>query len=70
MSSALSSTTPECRRDATRRTRTGPRGNFTTHQDAVWWVTTTTTTVGYEMGIVTTWEGRFVAAGLLLVGSP
>jgi voltage-gated potassium channel len=45
-----------------------PDANITTFPDALWWATTTVTTVGYGDRFPTTTEGRWVAAGLMLAG--
>jgi voltage-gated potassium channel len=48
--------------------RDAPDASITTFGDALWWVLTTITTVGYgDLSPVTT-EGRLVAAGLMLAG--
>lgn len=48
--------------------RDAPEASILTFGDALWWVLTTITTVGYgDLSPVTT-EGRLVAAGLMLAG--
>ncbi|MDD7936619.1 potassium channel family protein [Actinomycetospora straminea] len=48
--------------------RDAPEASILTFGDAMWWVLTTITTVGYgDLSPVTT-EGRLVAAGLMLAG--
>lgn len=42
--------------------------NLTTFGDAVWWASTTVTTVGYGDRFPVTTEGRLVAVALMLVG--
>lgn len=42
--------------------------NIVTLGDALWWATTTVTTVGYGDRFPVTTEGRFVALALMLVG--
>ncbi len=42
--------------------------NITTIGDAIWWASTTVTTVGYGDRFPVTTEGRFVAVALMLVG--
>ncbi|NUT48848.1 MAG: potassium channel family protein [Saccharothrix sp.] len=44
-----------------------PDASITTFGDAVWWTLTTITTVGYGDRYPVTWEGRLVAA-LLMIG--
>jgi voltage-gated potassium channel len=51
--------------DAERR---NAHANITTFGDALWWATTTVTTVGYGDRYPVTTEGRFVAVGLMLAG--
>jgi voltage-gated potassium channel len=51
--------------DAERRSA---HANITTFGDALWWATTTVTTVGYGDRYPVTAEGRFVAVGLMLAG--
>ena len=48
--------------------RKSPDANITTFSDALWWATSTVTTVGYGDKYPTTVEGRWVAAGLMLAG--
>jgi voltage-gated potassium channel len=48
--------------------RDNPEANIKSFGDAAWWALTTATTVGYGERYPTTTEGRFVAAGLMLVG--
>lgn len=43
-------------------------GNIHSPGDALWWAFTTVTTVGYGDRYPITWEGRVVAAGLMVVG--
>lgn len=45
-----------------------PDANIRSFGDALWWATTTITTVGYGDRYPVTTEGRFVAAALMLVG--
>ena len=48
--------------------RSDPKAMIVTGGDAIWWALSTVTTVGYgDMYPVTT-AGRFIAAGLMLVG--
>lgn len=57
--------------DAEREAPTSPTGanpNITTFGDALWWATTTVTTVGYGDRYPVTFEGRLVAFVLMLVG--
>jgi len=42
--------------------------NITTFGDALWWATTTVTTVGYGDRYPVTTEGRLIAVALMLVG--
>lgn len=42
--------------------------NITTFGDALWWATTTVTTVGYGDRYPVTTPGRFIAVVLMLVG--
>ena len=42
--------------------------NITTYGDALWWAMTTVTTVGYGDHFPVTFEGRLIAAVLMLVG--
>lgn len=48
--------------------RDAPDASITTFGDALWWVLTTITTVGYGDRYPITTEGRLVAAGLMLAG--
>ncbi|MEJ8280677.1 potassium channel family protein [Pseudonocardia spirodelae] len=48
--------------------RDAPDATITTFGDALWWVLTTITTVGYGDRYPVTLEGRLVAAGLMLAG--
>lgn len=48
--------------------RDAPESSITTFGDALWWVLTTITTVGYGDRYPVTTEGRLVAAGLMLAG--
>ena len=48
--------------------RDAPDASITTFGDAVWWVLTTITTVGYGDRYPVTVEGRLVAAGLMIAG--
>jgi voltage-gated potassium channel len=48
--------------------RDAPRANIETFGDALWWSTTTVTTVGYGDRYPVTTEGRFLAVALMLVG--
>ncbi len=48
--------------------RDAPDASITTFGDALWWVLTTITTVGYGDRYPVTTEGRLVAAGLMLSG--
>ncbi len=48
--------------------RDAPESSITTFGDALWWVLTTITTVGYGDRYPITTEGRLVAAGLMLAG--
>jgi voltage-gated potassium channel len=45
-----------------------PGANITTPWDALWWASTTVTTVGYGDRFPVTTQGRFVAVALMLVG--
>jgi voltage-gated potassium channel len=48
--------------------RADPDANITTFGDALWWATSTVTTVGYGDRFPVTWEGRMIAVALMLVG--
>ena len=48
--------------------RDAPEASITTFGDALWWVLTTITTVGYGDLYPVTTEGRLVAAGLMVAG--
>ena len=48
--------------------RDAPDSSITTFGDALWWVLTTITTVGYGDRYPVTTEGRLVAAALMLAG--
>jgi voltage-gated potassium channel len=48
--------------------RQSPDANITSFGDALWWATTTVTTVGYGDTFPLTTTGRFIAAGLMLAG--
>jgi len=48
--------------------RDAPEASITSFGDALWWVLTTITTVGYGDRYPVTTEGRLVAAGLMLAG--
>jgi voltage-gated potassium channel len=45
-----------------------PHANITSFGDAIWWATTTVTTVGYGDHYPVTTEGRFVAVALMIAG--
>lgn len=48
--------------------RAHPDANILSFGDALWWATTTVTTVGYGDRFPVTTEGRIIAVGLMLVG--
>ena len=48
--------------------RGDPDANITNFGDALWWATTTVTTVGYGDHFPVTWEGRLFAVALMVVG--
>lgn len=48
--------------------RGAEKANITTFGDAMWWATTTATTVGYGDLFPVTTEGRWVAVGLMVAG--
>ncbi len=48
--------------------RGDPKANITTFGDALWWATSTVTTVGYGDRFPVTLEGRLIAFALMLVG--
>ena len=48
--------------------RDAPDANITTFGDALWWSSTTVTTVGYGDRFPVTTEGRIIAVALMLVG--
>jgi voltage-gated potassium channel len=48
--------------------RGDPDANITTFGDALWWATSTVTTVGYGDRFPVTLEGRLIAFALMLVG--
>ena len=48
--------------------RDAPGANITTPGDALWWASTTVTTVGYGDQFPVTTQGRFVAVALMVVG--
>jgi voltage-gated potassium channel len=48
--------------------RNGEDANITTFSDALWWATTTITTVGYGDRFPVTAPGRALAAGLMIAG--
>lgn len=51
--------------DAERRS---PDASITTFPDALWWTITTISTVGYGDRYPVTWQGRLVAASLMVAG--
>ncbi len=48
--------------------RESPEGNIRTYGDAIWWVMTTLSTVGYGDHYPVTTEGRCIAVALMVVG--
>jgi voltage-gated potassium channel len=48
--------------------RHSPHANIVSYQDAAWWALSTMTTVGYGDRYPTTWDGRVIAASLMLGG--
>lgn len=48
--------------------REAPSANITTFGDALWWASTTVTTVGYGDRFPVTGEGRLVAVALMVLG--
>ena len=48
--------------------RESPDGNIRTYGDAIWWVMTTLSTVGYGDHYPVTTEGRIIAVALMVVG--
>jgi voltage-gated potassium channel len=48
--------------------RNDPDANILSFGDALWWATTTVTTVGYGDRFPVTTQGRIIAVGLMLVG--
>ena len=48
--------------------RSADNANIVTFGDALWWATTTATTVGYGDLFPVTTEGRWVAVGLMVAG--
>jgi voltage-gated potassium channel len=48
--------------------RSAPGANITSFGDALWWASTTVTTVGYGDRYPVTTEGRLIAVALMVVG--